>query len=239
MILHIPHSSTDTAGKTFLCERDTELLRMTDWYTDELYSCEGAARIVFPYSRLICDVERFEDDALEAMSKKGMGVVYTHNSFGERLREVDAKERAQIIEKMYRPHHAKLEEAVCDELARKGSALIIDCHSFPDEVLPHHSDAARPDICIGTDAFHTPELLEKVVRDYFEKRGYSVAVNSPFAGSIVPMRHYYKDARVSSLMIELNRRLYMDEKGTKSEGFASIQKEISSLLAWLSCAQFA
>jgi hypothetical protein len=41
---------------------------MTHVKTDELFDCAGAARIVFPVSILICDVERFEDNALESMS---------------------------------------------------------------------------------------------------------------------------------------------------------------------------
>ena len=81
MILHIPHASTDTFEKEFLCDLKLELERMTDADTDKLFSHPEATRIVFPVSRLICDVERFEDDAVEPMAKKGMGVCYTSNSF--------------------------------------------------------------------------------------------------------------------------------------------------------------
>ena len=44
-----------------------------------------------------------------------------------------------------------------------------------------------------------------------ESCGYSTARDQPFSGSIVPMKHYRKDQRVQSLMIEINRWLYLGE----------------------------
>lgn len=56
----------------------SELLRMTDAYTDELFPLtpvEGA-RLVFPVSRLVCDVEQFPTDENEPMAARGMGTIY-------------------------------------------------------------------------------------------------------------------------------------------------------------------
>lgn len=108
MILHIPHASLNTLSKEFLCDLDKELIRMTDRYTDELFYHPQAARIVAPISRLLCDMERFEDDSLEEMAAKGMGVCYTTNSFGAKLREVSAQEKEEILQTYYRPHHKLL-----------------------------------------------------------------------------------------------------------------------------------
>lgn len=33
----------------------------------------GCSKIVFPYSRIFCDVEKFRDDSKEILSKKGNG----------------------------------------------------------------------------------------------------------------------------------------------------------------------
>ena len=61
ILLHIPHSSTyipeDLLGMFTVSKEtlDHELLVMTDRYTDELFDCSDN-RIVFPVSRLICDV---------------------------------------------------------------------------------------------------------------------------------------------------------------------------------------
>lgn len=209
-ILHIPHSSADVLGKHFLCCLDIELARMTDVDTDKLFEHQEAARIIFPISRLICDVERFEDDNLESMAVKGMGVCYTTNSFGQPLREFDEDERSHIIEQYYRPHHKALTEAVQCELDATGRALIIDCHSFSNTPLPHEDSQTipRPDICIGTDAFHTPPHIVQEAEQYFKSCGYSVKINDPFAGTIIPVEYYQSDDRVHGIMIEVNRGLY-------------------------------
>ena len=237
MILHIPHSATRLPEAFQVCEGvslEKELQRMTDWYTDELFNCDHTDRLVFPYSRLYCDVERFRDDAEESMASKGMGVCYTRSSYGKPLRVVSEEEKDFIKTTYYDKHHQKLTTLVDASLARSGKALIVDCHSFSNEVLPHEESCIRPDICIGTDAFHTPmELLSKIYR-YFTQRGYCVAVNEPFAGTIVPLKYYGKDQRVSSVMIEVNRNLYLDEDFQKSEDFDVIRKLICELLEKLS-----
>jgi N-formylglutamate amidohydrolase len=45
----------------------------------------------------------------------------------------------------------------------------------------------------------------------FQQLGWSVAVDRPFAGALVPMRFYRKDLRVRAVRIEVRRDLYMDE----------------------------
>ena len=40
--------------------------------------------------------------------------------------------------------------------------------------------------------------------------GLTVLVDRPFAGALVPAKHYRSQHRVSSIMIEVNRRFYMD-----------------------------
>lgn len=209
MILHIPHASTNTLDKKFDCDLEQELYRMTDANTDNIFHHPNAKRVIFEVSRLICDVERFEDDSLEIMAKKGMGVCYETNSFGTKLRTLKKGEKEQIINDYYKPHHQALTEAVELELSETGSAIVIDCHSFSNEPLPHEESQTRPrpDICIGTDAYHTPDDLRDKVVAYFQSKGYSVKVNDPFSGTLIPMKYYQKDKRVKGIMIELNRNI--------------------------------
>ena len=225
MILHIPHASTNTLGKAFLCDLELELQRMTDVATDMLYDYPNATRIVFPVSRLICDVERFEDDTLEVMASRGMGVCYTHTAYGEPLRILEEGERDKIIEKYYRPHHQALTDAVSKELEEYGQALIVDCHSFPNDPLPCDlsQKTPRPDICIGTDAYHTSMALVELTKEYFVSCGYTVSIDDPFAGTLVPMKYYHSEERVQSIMLEVNRDLYMNN-------FKEVHRVISNWL---------
>jgi N-formylglutamate amidohydrolase len=164
VVLHIPHSSRQVPAEERQGIRlddaalNSELLRMTDAYTDELFprTPVEAGRVIFPVSRLVCDVERFPSDEDEPMATRGMGVIYTRTSMGEVLRaQPGAADRQSILDRWYRPHHLKLERMVNDVITRSGGCLIVDCHSFPSVALPYELDQTeyRADFCIGTDSF--------------------------------------------------------------------------------------
>jgi len=62
--------------------------------------------------------------------------------------------------------------------------------------------------------------------------GYTSGLNQPYAGSIVPAAFYRKDCRVTSIMVEVNRKLYMDEMtGVKKDTFESTRKNIQTILS--------
>jgi hypothetical protein len=50
-------------------------------------------------------------------------------------------------------------------------------------------------------------LLESCL-ELFQARGYSVGVDFPYSGCLVPWR-FQGDGRVPAIMIEINRRLYL------------------------------
>ena len=164
------------------------------------------------------------------MNSVGMGVIYTRGTLRQKLREAPTPlARQRLLDQFYHLHHRKLEEIVDQTLAEHGRCLIIDGHSFPSKALPYelNAEAARPDFCLGTDDFHTAEKLVGGVESELQRLGYSSARNAPFNGTIVPLKHYRKDQRVQSLMIEINRKLYVKED--YSVDWASLQKVIMVL----------
>lgn len=242
-VLHIPHSSRvipdDLRDGIFLSndELENELLRLTDAYTDEIFNVDThsniAQKVVFSVSRLVVDPERFLNDDFEPMSEFGMGAVYTQTTDGRTLRSFDSNYRDELIESYYNPHHETLTRAVDEAVIRQGFCFILDCHSFPSKPLLCELDQSpdRPDICIGTDDFHTPaEIAEMAVR-LFKAAGYSVELNKPFSGALVPLEYFGNDKRVMALMIELNRSLYMDEaKGEKGDNFNEFAQGIRRIV---------
>lgn len=227
MILHIPHSSTyipEQFKSSFVKPIINDLLRMTDWFTQDLFFHKDSERIVFNYSRLICDVERFVEN--EPMEKKGHGICYTNDSYGDTLREVSDYDREYIIENLYKNHHHKLSVICNSQLVLNKFAVLVDCHSFSNTPLPHESyQDDRPDFCIGTDDFHTPPELINIVNTYLSLFGFEVKINNPFAGTMVPLPLYNKNKNFNSILIEVNRSLYMH---TKNYDF--IKEVISGLL---------
>jgi len=176
------------------------------------------------------------------MTSKGMGAIYTKTSEGLILRsQLSSQERQQLLERYYVPHHAALEVLVQAEISAQGFCLIIDAHSFSSKPLPHEADQNpnRPDICIGTDPFHTPQALAKAAAGAFKERGFSVAIDHPFQGTMVPMKYYQKEKRVLSVLIEVRRDLYMDEElGRQNERFPVIHSHIKSALRPISDSVF-
>ncbi len=238
LVAHVPHASTviPPQVRTELLVSDEELadelLRLTDWYTDELFAGlagSGATLFVNRLSRLVFDPERFLDDALEPMAARGQGVVYTRGTRGQALREVDSALRDRRIEELYRPYHAALDSVVADALVEFGVCTVIDCHSFPSTPLPSEIDQApdRPDICIGTDELHTPAGLAEAIEPAFAAEGFVVKRDTPFLGTFVPSGFYGRDPRVRSVMIEVRRGLYIDEaSGERLPGFDSVRNAI-------------
>ena len=234
-LLHIPHASTVIPGNYLASFRQAilphEIEVMTDWFCDELFDC-GRDRIVFPISRLVCDVERFRDDKQEIMADIGMGVTYQCTSTLEPLRSITEDEKGEILSQYYDSHHENFERAVEKKLRTFGYCLIIDCHSFYPTALPYElcQTKSRPDFCIGTSDYHTPSKVVDQIACFLSECGYSVNVDSPFAGTIVPMKYYEKDKRVYSVMIEINRKTYMDMPGIKSAQFSVIHSVINECI---------
>jgi N-formylglutamate amidohydrolase len=79
--------------------------------------------------------------------------------------------------------------------------------------LPYEPNQSedRPEICIGTDGFHTSPVLREKAVEFYQTRGFRVLENHPFSGSLVPSTYYHRDSRVQSVMIEFNRSLLIDE----------------------------
>ncbi|MFF0075887.1 N-formylglutamate amidohydrolase [Streptomyces sp. NPDC005494] len=224
VLLHVPHSSRVVPEQV----RDTlvlddaalaiELDHITDAHTAELAAraCEAATvtpwRFVNGLSRLVVDPERFPDDR-EEMLAVGMGAVYTRTTHREPLR-APGEDPGPLLDRYFHPYARAMTTAVDERLAATGRAVVIDVHSYPAAALPYelHGTGPRPPVCLGTDGFHTPPGLVARAEAAFAGFG-GTGLNSPFPGTYVPLKHYGKDRRVSALMIEIRRDLYMTEPG--------------------------
>ncbi len=243
VVFHVPHDSIEIpfwVVEQYILSSDEladELIKMTDHFTFDLFvpmGCESQT-IRAPVSRLVVDVERFDDDSQEEMAKIGMGSIYKSTSGMKPLRwDIAGEMRSKLLQEYYYPHHQRLETMVNKSLQLHGRCLVVDCHSFPSKALPYErSDVERyrPDICIGSDDFHSPiQLIDNCVLE-FQRHGWSVRVNDPFSGALVPASKYRSDNRVSSVMVEINRSLYMDEaSGKKIDCFTEVQVKLISAL---------
>ena len=250
LILHIPHSQVGIPAslkREFVVRHKklyAHLAASTDHFTDELFDSNlpNTQALIFPISRVAVDPERFERDALEPMAKRGLGVLYERGHDGNVIRRlITGARREEILAAWYRLHHDWLTQSVDDALSRAPRALVVDCHTFPD--VPFAMDAdkevPRPDVCIGTAGIHTPAWLVRAATKWCKSQGWSVRVDAPYSGSMVPLKHNGKDRRVLSIMIEINRARYMELQGTQAvrrSSFKKCKRFVAGLVATLRAA---
>jgi len=242
VILHVPHSSRQLPAPVrdgivlddAALER--ELDHITDAHTEELAAIVAEAaertpwRFVNRLSRLVIDPERFPDER-EEMLAVGMGAVYTRTTHRAPLRPADVDPRP-LIDRYFHPYARAMTAAVAERLAATGRAVIVDVHSYPSARLPYelHGDGPRPQICLGTDSFHTPPELVALAEKAFASVG-GVGIDSPFSGAYVPLRYYEREPQVTAVMVEVRRDTYMTEPGgPMGPGFSRLASALTALV---------
>lgn len=215
VVLHVPHAGVRVPGWARPDRLDdaglaAEVAALTDHRTDVLAraaadaAADAAVVLVNDVSRFVVDVERFPD-AREPMRAVGMGAVYTHGTRGQRIRSDDPAHEAALLDAFLHPWARRVEDAVRAALAR-GPVVLLDVHSYPRDRLPYERGAGeRPEVCLGTDARHTPAWLLAAARDALA--GFGTACDTPFAGTYVPLA-LLGDPRVASLMLEVRRDVH-------------------------------
>lgn len=219
ILFHVPHSSLKIPKQYWsICIKDKKYifksnLFLCDHLTDKLIP-ERCHKIIFKYSRLFCDVEKFKDDSKEAMSKKGMGVIYTNDCDNIITFIPNNKYKTKVINSYYNSHHNKLDKIVTNALKKHDKCIIIDFHSYSDEMVNKlFNSINNPDICIGTDLNYTDKKLINFTVEHFKEYGYSVEINKPYSGTMIPNKFFCKnEEHLLSIMLEINKRIYINSK---------------------------
>lgn len=159
ILFHIPHSSIKLPKKYWeICMKDKEYIEksnifLSDYLVNKL-SPNNSNKLIFPYSRIFCDVEKFKDDKKEIMSKKGMGVLYTKD-LDNTITIINKKHKNKVLKSYYDKYHNQLDKKVINIIHKYNKCLIIDLHSFSEEMVNKLFNIEDyPDICIGIDNFY-------------------------------------------------------------------------------------
>jgi len=235
-LVHLPHSGKNIPNKyikDYLLSKDElrkNIYQYCDLYTDELFDSliHNFDGVKNDYSRLFFDPERFGNDKQEDMYiKYRLGWFYENAILKEKpLRKIDNK---NIIRNFFDKHHQKLNKKTELKLALYDKCTVIDCHSFSNErYWFHNPNLHLPDICIGYEDNHVDMELVNIIKDEFLE--YDIGVNIPYFGSLVPTNYWGKDFRVKSVMIEINKRLYLEPDNiTKNKHFYLIKQKIDNI----------
>ncbi len=142
------------------------------------------------------------------------------------------------ISDLHTPYHDELTRLIAETRARHGFAVLLDWHSMPAAAVHNvksNAGRAAPRIVLGdlNGRACAPQVTEAVLHA-FERRGYGVAVNDPYAGGYTTERYGKPHLGMHVLQIELDRTLYMDEVRIKPHGgFAGLRDALTSVLGEL------
>jgi N-formylglutamate deformylase len=136
------------------------------------------------------------------------------------------------LARYFHPYAVRVTDVAAQLLAAHGRVTIVDLHSYPSVQLPYElHDGPRPELCVGTDGFHTPAWLRSLVTEVAAAHHLDVGVDSPFAGAYVPEAYHGRDRRISSVMLELRRDLYLDEAtATPHDGEVRIARFVAAVV---------
>ena len=252
LVFDSPHSGS-ALPECFGAALPLEILRQAeDSYVDELFAGvaeQGATLISAEFPRAFIDVNRAADDidpdmldgpwpvALNpsARSERGIGLIRRLVGPGEAIydRLLTVDEIRSRLDDRYWPYHAHLEQTLAAMKRRFGAVFHVNCHSMKSvgNATTPDGPAQRPDIVIGD--LHgiscRPEFTRLVVKAFAE-RGYSVAVNDPYAGAHILSRYGDPAAGIHSLQVEINRALYMDEATrVRHDGFEKLRADLNTI----------
>jgi N-formylglutamate deformylase len=139
------------------------------------------------------------------------------------------------IEQCWKPYHAAVARAIEAAHARHGYSIHINCHSMPAVASSHATEfpgEAHADFVVGNrDETTSSAALARRVCDHLAGFGYSVSYNHPYKGVELVRRHSRPEQHRHSIQLEINRKLYMDERTLElTPGFAFLQRHLRSLV---------
>ena len=202
----IPHRDFETYHKKMRDAEVADLIPRAHYYQ--------SASERFEISRLLCDVERFIGSE-EPMEAYGMGFCYEKAYDGKNIKTITERLKAQTL-KYYKEHHQRM-DSLCERHPR---SLLFDMHSYSDDIIPKEFLKQRretPDVCIGTDLKFTPPELYESIKKRFGAIGYTTARNYPYSGCFVPNAAIAGRGNCISVMLEFNKRVYLDGQGKPDE----------------------
>ena len=213
VIKHIPHASISFPNNSGVRYNMSTNLKLSDLFIDILFKDIKGLEIKALYSRLYCDVEKYQDNSLEEMYRFGMGYIYTKDIFtGEDIKRNHFDKEKNKIDEYYQNHHNRLLIETRKILAQGKKVLILDLHSFSEKYASLIGQKGPyPNICIGVNSnqSYDSKILELII-NIIKEKGYSYQINYPFSGAMTPngLTDEEKD-KVTSIMLEVNKRIYL------------------------------
>lgn len=222
-------------------------------YVEELYESApsyGATLLYASFPNTYIDTNRSERDLDVDLidgdwpepvepgeaTQRGLGLLKRKSRYGETFheRKLTVAEVQHRLTRYHRPYHSELDRIITELHDRFGAVWQLSCHCMSAVGAPTHPDPdqQRPDFCIGdmNGATSSPDFT-KFVAESIAEMGYTTAINFPYQGGELMTRHADPRRSINSVMIEINKRLFMDTSTFhKTDNFAKVQTDLETLV---------
>jgi len=254
LVLDSPHSGTDYPDD-FRSSVARELLRQAeDSFVDELFGsgpAVGATLITARFPRSYIDANRslldIDASLLDAAwpgpaipspkTQRGIGLIWRVLDSGESIysRKLSVDEVKQRIVRYHQPYQRAVKDAMDRAHGHFGAVWHLNLHSMPalsGSISEEGPGKPRADFVLGDrDGTTCEPEFTTLLANTLRAIGYEVKINDPYKG--VELVRAFSDPKAGrhSLQIEVNRKLYMDERTrARTSGFATLKAHLDELL---------
>jgi N-formylglutamate deformylase len=254
LVVDSPHSGTAYPADFDAAVPVTRLREGEDTFVDELYAdapAAGATLIAARFPRVYVDPNRSLLDIDASLlsspwpgpaipSRKtelGIGLIWRLLDTGEPIyaRKLTVDEVKRRIVEYHQPYQRAVKKALDEAHGHFGAVWHLNVHSMPavsSKISEEGPGKSRPDFVLGDRDGTTCEApFTQFVARTLEEMGYVVKLNDPYKG--VELVRAFSDPAGGrhSLQVEVNRRLYMDERTReKVRGFEELRANLARLL---------
>ncbi|HET7400479.1 MAG TPA: N-formylglutamate amidohydrolase [Usitatibacter sp.] len=254
LVVDSPHSGTSYPADFDAAVPVTRLREGEDTFVDELYAdapAAGATLIAARFPRVYVDPNRSLLDIDASLlsspwpgpaipSRKtelGIGLIWRLLDTGEAIyaRKLTVEEVKRRIVEYHQPYQRAVKKALDEAHDHFGAVWHLNVHSMPavsSKISEEGPGKSRPDFVLGDRDGTTCEgPFTRFVARTLEEMGYAVKLNDPYKG--VELVRAFSDPAAGrhSLQVEVNRRLYMDERTReKLPGFDKLREDLARLV---------
>lgn len=177
----------------------------------------GHGAVIAAAPRAAVDCNRAPDDIDPALivgagtvtasrrAASGLGIIPARTASHGRLWNslISCEDLGRRLSDAHAPFHAALGEGLGSLALRHGAAVLLDCHSMPPR-------GGQAELVIGNrHGSSAAGWIADAAAGIARQAGWSVALNTPYAGGYVAERHGRPSADIHCLQLEIDRRSYL------------------------------
>ena len=258
LFVSIPHSGINIPSEAVWLKKVSSSVLMcdVDAFVDDLYNpalkdfCIPS--VIFKWHRYVVDVNRFSTDISPLTvemskpfspikkSKSPSDVHWRKTTKGDLLikKALPKKLHEVLIKKYFDPFHEKIKKQIMNfKQIQNRPVYLLDLHSMPSQGLAFHRDPGenRKDIVISDhEGRSCSKAFKNLVVTAYKTAGFEVAFNWPYKGGALTRCYGQPKKKQEALQVELNRRLYMDEKSKKKiSNYRQVQAQLKQAIAFI------